>query len=67
MLLIMLQSMMKHGTEQRDGKMKIFIISLFTLLLMLAMNTGEWLGYVLTIAGFLVILKFVIDLEDDLD
>jgi hypothetical protein len=34
---------------------------------MLAMNTGEWLGYVLTIAGFLVILKFVIDLEDDLD
>ncbi len=67
MLLIMLQSMMKPGTEQRGGKMKIFIISLFTVLLMLAMNTGEWLGYVLTIAGFLVILKFVIDLEDDLD
>jgi hypothetical protein len=67
MLLIMLQSMMKHGTEQRGGKMKIFIISLFTVLLVLAMNTGEWLGYVLTIAGFLLIFNFAIDLEDDHD
>jgi hypothetical protein len=67
MLLIMLQSMMKPGTEQKGGKMKIFTMSLFTLLLLLAVNTGEWLGYVLTIAGFLLIFNFAIDLEDDHD
>jgi len=57
------QSMMKHGIERRSGKMKAFIIVLFTVLMMMAMNTGDWLAYILVMAGFTVMMCYMDDLE----
>ena len=65
MLPIMRQIMMSHGNEQRGGKMKMFIVLLFTIFMVLAMQTAHWLGYVLTIVGFLVMLKFTDELENE--
>jgi len=50
---------------QKGGKMKIFIVLLFTIFMVLAMQTAHWLGYILTITGFLVMLKFTDELEDE--
>ena len=63
MLPIMWQSMMKHGIEQKGGKMKTFIVALFTVLLMFAMNTGDWIAYVLVMAGFMLTFYYLNDLE----
>lgn len=43
-------------------KMRIFIVALFTLLMMLAMRTGDWVAYVLVLTGFLVMLQYTEDL-----
>ena len=63
MLLIMLQNMMKHGTEQRGGKMQAFIILLFTVLLTLAMNSGDWVAYLITIVGFMIVFYYSEDMQ----
>jgi hypothetical protein len=54
---------MKHGTEQRGGKMKAFIIILFTVFMVMAMNTGDWLAYVLVMIGFAVMMYYMDELE----
>lgn len=59
MLLTMWQNMMLHGTERKNGKMKIFVIALFTALLTLAMRSGDWLAYIITIIGFTVVFHFL--------
>jgi len=43
--------------------MKAFIIVLFTVLMMMAMNTGDWLAYILVMAGFTVMMCYMDDLE----
>jgi hypothetical protein len=44
--------------------MKIFIVLLFTIFMVLAMKNAHWLGYILTITGFFIMLKFTDELED---
>ena len=56
-------SMMKHGIEQRGGKMQAFIILLFTILLTLAMNTGDWIAYIITIIGFVIVFYYSEEME----
>jgi len=43
--------------------MKTFIIVLFTVLLVFAMNTGDWFAYVLVLAGFMTMFYYVDDLD----
>jgi hypothetical protein len=43
--------------------MQAFIILLFTVLLTLAMNTGDWVAYLITIVGFAIVFYYSEQIE----
>jgi len=43
--------------------MQAFIILLFTVLLTLAMNSGDWVAYLITIVGFMIVFYYSEDMQ----
>lgn len=43
--------------------MKAFIVALFTVLLVFAMNTSDWIAYAIVLAGFMIMFYYIDDLE----